>query len=132
MAPHRPKFPNRLGSFLKSVLARTVDLSSKYGTEGSFLGLEPVTVLLVEDSERFRRYISSMLRKNTRLQVIAEVSDGLEAVQRAGELKPDLILLDLTLPKINGLEIARQVRHLSPASRVLFVTSRPETYTNHL
>jgi CheY-like chemotaxis protein len=96
------------------------------------LGLEPVTVLLVEDSERFRRYISSMLRKNTRLQVIAEVSDGLEAVQRAGELKPDLILLDLTLPKINGLEIARQVRHLSPASRVLFVTSRPETYTNHL
>ena len=91
------------------------------------MGLEPVTVLLVEDSERFRRYISSMLRKNTRLQVIAEVSDGLEAVQKAVERKPNLILLDLTLPTINGIEIARQVRHLCPASRVLFVTSRPET-----
>jgi CheY-like chemotaxis protein len=76
------------------------------------LGLEPVTVLLVEDSERFRRYISSMLRKNTRLQVIAEVSDGLEAVQKAVERKPNLILLDLTLPTINGIEIARQVRQL--------------------
>lgn len=62
------------------------------------LGQPPVTILLVEDSESFRRCILSILRNNARFQVIAEAVDGLEAVQKATELKPDLILLDLTLP----------------------------------
>jgi two-component system, NarL family, response regulator NreC len=77
---------------------------------------------LVEDSEPFRKYVSSMLRKHEGLRVIAEVADGLEAVKKATELKPDLILLDLALPTLSGIEAARQVRHLSPASKVLFLT----------
>jgi len=56
------------------------------------------------------------------LQIICEVSDGLEAVQKAEELQPDLVLLDIGLPNLNGIEAARRIRELSPKSRILFVS----------
>jgi DNA-binding NarL/FixJ family response regulator len=56
------------------------------------------------------------------LQVICEVADGWEAVQKAEELKPDLILLDIGLPTLNGIEAARQIRKLAPESRIVFLT----------
>jgi DNA-binding NarL/FixJ family response regulator len=78
-------------------------------------------VLLVEDFEPFRRFIQTTLQA-AELQIIAEVSDGLEAVQKAEELQPDLILLDIGLPGLNGIEVARRIRTLSPQSRILFVS----------
>ena len=69
-----------------------------------------VRVLVVEHSEPFRRFIRSMLQKRPEFQVICEVSDGLEAVQKAGELQPDLIVLDLGLPTLDGIEAARRIR----------------------
>jgi len=56
------------------------------------------------------------------LQVICQVSDGLEAVQKADELKPDLIFLDLALPTLNGIEAARRIANLSPESKIIFVS----------
>lgn len=56
------------------------------------------------------------------LQVICEASDGLEAVQEAEELKPDLILLDIGLPKLNGIKTARRIRRLSPGSKIIFLS----------
>jgi len=82
----------------------------------------PIRVLVVEDYEPWRRYVSTALQKQTELQVIGEVSDGLEAVQQAEELQPDLILLDIGLPTLNGIEAARRIRKVSPASRILFVS----------
>ncbi len=81
-----------------------------------------VRVLVVEDFEPFRRLICSMVGKMPGLQIVGEVSDGLEAVRKAEELQPDLILLDVGLPYLNGIEAARQIRILSPASRIIFVT----------
>jgi DNA-binding NarL/FixJ family response regulator len=79
-------------------------------------------VLVVEDFEPFRRFICSKLCGNPELQVIGEVSDGMEAVQKAGELKPDLILLDIGLPALHGIEAARHIRTLSPESKIIFVS----------
>jgi DNA-binding NarL/FixJ family response regulator len=76
----------------------------------------------VEDSPPFRRFICSTLGERPDLRVVAEVSDGLEAVQKAAELKPDLILLDIGLPTLNGIEAARQIRELSPESKIVFLS----------
>jgi DNA-binding NarL/FixJ family response regulator len=56
------------------------------------------------------------------LQIISEASDGLEAVQKAVELQPALIVLDIGLPSLNGIEAARRIRKLSPKSKILFLS----------
>jgi DNA-binding NarL/FixJ family response regulator len=81
-----------------------------------------IRVLVVEDYEPFRRLICSTLAKRENIQVICEVSDGVAAVQKAEELKPDLIVLDLGLPKLNGIEAARQIRKLVPESKIVFLS----------
>lgn len=82
----------------------------------------PVRILLVEDFEPFRNLIRILLEGKPGLQIIAEIADGQEAVQKAAELKPTLILLDIGLPSLNGLAAARLIRPLSPDSKILFVT----------
>lgn len=82
----------------------------------------PLRVLVVEDFIPYRRFILSTLASMGDLQVIGEVSDGLEAVQQAVELRPDLILLDIGLPSLNGIEAARQIRKLIPESKIIFLT----------
>ena len=81
-----------------------------------------VRVLVVEDHEPFRRVVCSMLETRPELQVIGRVSDGLEAVHKAEKLQPDLIVLDIGLPSLNGIEAARRIRRLSPQSKMLFVS----------
>jgi CheY-like chemotaxis protein len=63
-----------------------------------------------------------MLETRPELQVIGRVSDGLEAVHKAEELRPDLIVLDIGLPSLNGIDAARQIRELSPNSKILFLS----------
>ena len=72
-------------------------------------------VIVVEDSELFRRFVCSTLGERAELQAIGEASDGLEAVQKAKELQPDLILLDIGLPRLNGLEAANRPARSLPA-----------------
>jgi DNA-binding NarL/FixJ family response regulator len=79
-------------------------------------------ILIVEDFPHFRKFICSTLAERLDLRVVAEASDGLEAVQKAVELKPDLILLDIGLPTMNGIEAARQIRKLSPESKIVFLS----------
>jgi len=81
-----------------------------------------VSVLVVEDYEPFRRLICSTLGKRPELQIVGQASDGLQAVQKAQELQPNLILLDVGLPTLNGIEAARRISRLVPAAKVLFVS----------
>jgi DNA-binding NarL/FixJ family response regulator len=81
-----------------------------------------VRILVVEDFEPFRRFIHSTLQEKAELHVICDVSDGLEAVHKAEELQPDLILLDIGLPILSGIEAARRIRKLVPDSKILFVS----------
>jgi DNA-binding NarL/FixJ family response regulator len=90
--------------------------------KGDYLEISSVRVLVVEDYEPFRRFVCSTLEKRTDLQVICEASDGLEAVRKAEELQPDLILFDVGLPTLSGIEAARRIRKLSPESKILFVS----------
>ena len=61
-----------------------------------------------------------MLEERAEYQVIGEAEDGLEAIQKAEELQPDVILLDISLPKLNGIGAARQIRKRVPKARILF------------
>jgi DNA-binding NarL/FixJ family response regulator len=67
--------------------------------------------------------VSSLLLKHPDWKIIGEVSDGIEAVQKAQELKPDLVLLDLSLPKLNGVAAANRIRQTAPASKIVFITA---------
>jgi DNA-binding NarL/FixJ family response regulator len=69
-----------------------------------------------------------MLEENSEMRVICEAADGLEAVQKAVEFQPDLILLDSDLPKLSGIEAARQIRKVAPKSKIIFLSqdSNPE------
>lgn len=91
-------------------------MKASYGNAGV------VRILVAEDFPTFRRFICSTLEERPGLRVVAEVSDGLEAVQKAAELKPDVILLDIGLPTMDGIEAARQIRRLSPESKIVFLS----------
>src|SRR5215469_12160590 len=81
-----------------------------------------IRILVVDDYEPFRRFERLALLAHDELQIVGEASDGHEAIQKAEELKPDLILLDISLPSLNGIEAALRIRQVSPNSKILFVS----------
>ena len=78
--------------------------------------------LVVDDGEDFRRFLCATLIETTECEIVGEACDGLQAVNQAEKLQPDLVLLDLGLPTLNGIQAARRIRHLAPNSKILFVS----------
>jgi DNA-binding NarL/FixJ family response regulator len=81
-----------------------------------------IRIFVVEDFSPFREFICATLRKDPGIDILVELFDGPEAVQQAEELKPDLILPDIGLPTMNGIEVARTIRKIAPESKIIFVT----------
>jgi len=84
--------------------------------------MQVVRILLVDDFLPWQRFILNDFESIPDLEIVGLACDGLEAVQKAKDLLPDLILLDVSLPWMNGFEAARQIRTLSPNSKILFLS----------
>jgi len=82
----------------------------------------PVRTLVVDDYQPWRRFVSSTLSKVGNFQIVGEAIDGAEAVLKAEELRPNLILLDIGLPKLNGIQAALRIRQSSPTTKILVVS----------
>ena len=85
-----------------------------------------VRALIVDDYEPLRVSVRSMLKVQPHLEIVGEASDGLEAVQKAIELKPDLILLDISLPNLNGIQAAESIHRAVPGARILFLSQNTD------
>jgi DNA-binding NarL/FixJ family response regulator len=94
---------------------------STHHIDGKF-SVASIRILVVDDHAPFRQFVCSLLVKKPEFQVVGEVSDGLQALQKVGELLPDLVLLDIGLPGLNGIEVARQMREFAPAVKILFLS----------
>jgi DNA-binding NarL/FixJ family response regulator len=81
-----------------------------------------IRILVVDDFEPWRSFVASTLQKRTDLRIVFEASDGLQAVHKAEQLQPELILLDIGLPSLNGIEAARRIRGLAPRSQIIFLS----------
>ena len=84
--------------------------------------LSSIRILIADDFIDWRRQVRLLLQVRPEWHAISEAADGSEAIQKAEELKPDLILLDIGLPKLNGVEVARRIRQLSPSSKIIFLS----------
>ena len=91
-------------------------------------------ILIAENFEPWHRYASSMLEEDQSLEIVGMASDGFEAVQKAVELKPDLVLLSVGLPKLSGVEAAKRIIKAVPGVKLLFATHviDPEVMTKAL
>lgn len=87
---------------------------------------QQVRILVVDNFEPFRRYMCRKLQARPEWRIVAEASDGLQAVQKAEELKPDLILLDIGMPLLNGIEATERISTVAPGATVLFVSQQTD------
>ena len=94
--------------------------------------MKKITILLSDDHNLIREGLRLLLEKETDMQVVGEASDGRQSVREAKRLKPDVVLQDLAMPLLNGLEAARQIAIESPATKVLVLSAyNDDTYIEH-
>ena len=82
-----------------------------------------LSVLVVDDHELWRCHVRAALKDHRRWSIVAEVSNGFEAIEKAAALRPDLILLDIGLPVLSGFAAARQILASDPQSRIMFISA---------
>ena len=90
------------------------------------LRISRVRILLADDHEGWRAQVRLFLRMRPHWQVVSDAGDGLEAIWKAAELRPDVVLMDVEMPSLNGIEAAKRIRQNSPDSRVIFVTQNSD------
>jgi DNA-binding NarL/FixJ family response regulator len=95
---------------------------SRPGTPGA----DPIRVLLVDDHALLRRGLDIVLQQEPDIEVVGEAGDGTEAVEKAGELLPDVVLLDVKMPKRGGIEAAAAIKEVTPSTRIVMLTMSDE------
>ena len=93
---------------------------------------KPRTILIADDNETVRTVIRQALERATSFKVCAEATDGTDAVSKAKELEPDLVILDVRMPGLNGVEVAGILRYALPRVRIVFVTMYADDITESL
>lgn len=101
------------------MLAKTLPVAQYRARPSSTI---PARVLIAEDNPLFLEYLSHTVRQQSNLVMVGAAKDGLSAIRSAECLQPDLILLDIGLPGLNGIDAARQIRQLAPEAKIVFVT----------
>ncbi len=94
--------------------------------------VKPKTILIADDNERVRTVLRQALERETIFKVCAEATDGTDAVSKAKELEPDLVILDVRMPGLNGVEVAGILRYALPKVRIIFVTMYAEEINENL
>jgi CheY-like chemotaxis protein len=91
-------------------------------TEETIANQSFVRILVVDDFAEWRHYVLEKLREECSFEVVGVVADGFEAVLEAEEMQPDLVLLDIGLPGLDGIEAARHIRKVAPDSKIIFLS----------
>jgi len=89
-------------------------------------GADPIRVLVVDDHALFRRGLEMTLRAELDVDVVGEASDGHEAVEKAGDLLPDVVLMDVRMPKRTGIEACRAIKDVAPSAKIIMLTISDE------
>jgi len=87
---------------------------------------EPIRVLIVDDHALFRRGLEMVLAEEPDIEVVGEASDGAEAVEKAGQALPDVVLMDIRMPRSSGIEACRAMKELSPSAKIVMLTISDE------
>ncbi|HEX9824477.1 MAG TPA: response regulator transcription factor [Actinomycetota bacterium] len=95
-------------------------------SKGSVEGDDPLRVMVVDDHALFRRGIQMVLDQEPGLSVVGEATDGQQAIERAQELMPDVVLMDVRMPKRSGIEAARRIKEAIPHVKILMLTVSDE------
>jgi two-component system NarL family response regulator len=95
-------------------------------TPVSATDLEVIRVLIADDQALFRRGLYVVLGTEDHIEVVAEAENGAEAIAKAEDLVPDVVLMDVRMPRFNGIEAARQIRDLCPSTKILMLTVSDE------
>ncbi|HEY1344575.1 MAG TPA: response regulator transcription factor, partial [Streptosporangiaceae bacterium] len=87
---------------------------------------DPIRVLIVDDHALFRRGLEMVLAEEPDIELVGEASDGAEAVEKAGEALPDVVLMDIRMPKSSGIEACRAMKEVSPSAKIVMLTISDE------
>jgi DNA-binding NarL/FixJ family response regulator len=85
-------------------------------------------ILIVDDHEIFRRGLRSLLESRPEFEILGEAGDGLQAIEKASELKPDLIVMDVSMPQLDGLQATRQIRKKLPQTKILILSQHDSSH----
>jgi DNA-binding NarL/FixJ family response regulator len=96
------------------------------GSQEAEAGVDRIRILIADDHALFRRGLEIVLKDEPGIELVGQASDGAEAVRMAREVLPDVVLMDIRMPKITGIEAARQVKEVAPSAKIVMLTISDE------